>query len=285
MGFGGSKPSGGGNLFGFSKTKPTGGGNLFGFGGKNSSSKDSLKIMQTTHFTPGGSDYRALRERVKKIGTVNALVKGPDGKMVHEKIKDKELFEQIKRAVKSGTSDAKWQRDVLKNKGFTAVDAKGNRKTYIVAGSKQEIDRRKALGRVFMPDGPSREEVAVDLARQEKSQKRNILFTQIDREKDDMAAQLQSKRFGGMKKSIDIRNADNTKINAANIGAQIAQASVSALAGKNSMAGKNPAQSGFAGTVAKNENEKSPGSIVSPGSHEQAKGISGDPEFRIGINR
>lgn len=163
--------------------------NLFGFSGANSLPKgvaggvgavgnDPIKIRQTTHFTSGGRNYRDLRERVKKIGEIDALVKGPDGKMIHKKIKDKVLFDQLKRAVKSGSLSTQWQRRIQKNKGFTSIDANGNAKTYIITGSKHNIDKRNALGKVFMPDGPSKREIMEDLKKQERFKRLNVLNVQ-----------------------------------------------------------------------------------------------------------
>lgn len=251
--------------------------NIGGVSGKGFSGKEPQVIRKTTHFEYGGRDYRALREKVKKLGTINALVKNADGQMVHEKIKDKELFDQVKRAIKSGTLSTKWQREVLKNKGFTAINPDGSRKTYIISGSQKEIGQRKALGCVFEQAGPSREKIAADLKKQDHFKRLNIISAQLGREREDgFAGKLAVRRQSGAKNSIDLRNSDNTKANAGNIGVQARQSSVSALAGKRA--------SIHAGTTVSVPKANESDNVVSLDAHRKTRGISPEPLPRTGTN-
>jgi hypothetical protein len=255
----GKKATNNTNVFGFGK-KSSGNTNIFGFSSKNSTKNDPKVLRQSVYFKPGGSEYRAVKQRIKKLGTINAQVKGPDGKISHEKLKEKDLHEYVKRAVgKSGMTDRAWQRHMKENKGFTSYDAKGNKKTYIISGS--ELKKRKALGKIFEPDGPTPAEIAAEQKKQERFQRRNVLETQIGREREDMSYKLAESRKKGAKKSIDFRNKDNTKINASNIGAGGISSAVSALGGGSGSKYKFNGH-GFAGEKNEEENEEKRGTAA-----------------------
>jgi hypothetical protein len=228
FGFGKKAPSNT-NVFGFGK-KPPSNTNIFGFSGKNSGKNDPKVLRQSVYFKPGGDEYRAVKQRIKKIGTINAMVKDSDGKIRHEKLEEKDLHEYVKRAVgSSGMTNRAWQRHMQENKGFSSYDSKGNKKTYIISGS--QLKKRKALGKIFEPDGPTPAEIAFEQKKQERFQRRNVLETQIGREREEVSYKLAERRKSGAKKSIDFRNKDNTKVNASNLGIGAVSSAVSALGG------------------------------------------------------
>lgn len=218
-----------------------------------------------------------MAKKDRSYGKGANLRKG-DKMVSHQKLEEENIIDLMRKKY-IGKTSGQIERMIQKEKGIRIEDA-SQRVDY-----EFDIKDRKLFKNIVTGgDGPSREEVAADMKKQERFKRLNILSINRDREKDSFAAQLQSKRSSGQKKSIDIRNLDNTKINATNIGAEIVHSSVSALAGDGSKNKKNQTQPGFAGSVVKTGDEKAPDNVVSLDAHREAKSISTDPVFRTGTD-
>ena len=238
--------------------KPSGGGNLFGLGAspKSSGTGKPSRVIRNVDFQ--GVRGQKFRDEARKIGTVRALkITKENGKrkvesVVFKRTGSNKTEDLVADSYYSGQTISSRKNNINKKGGFQSQ--KNRNVFWKISGSKSNIEKRSNIANFLDSKGPTREEVAAKLKQQESFSRRNILGIQMDREKEDMAMQLSSRRKKREKHAIDMRNVDNTKINAANIGVKGIQSMVSAQAGKGSL--DNPAHTGFANKIESPEDEQ-----------------------------
>ncbi len=278
-----------GNLMGFG-SKPVGGGSLFGLGGGAKFSGGSKPSGVIRKAPLQGTRGQKFRDEARKIGTVRVfkITKEKSGKrnvesVVYKRTGPNKTEDLVADSYYSGQKVSSRERNIREKGGFQSQ--KDRNVFYKIGGSKLNIGKRRDIEKIFNSKGPTREEVAAELKKQEGFSRRNILGIQLDREKeDDMASRLSGYRKKGAKRSVDMRNLkDNTKINYTNIGVHGIQSTVSAQADKGSL--DNSAQTGFANKIEHAEDKQGTAADLSG---DKAKGINepnDTPMFRPGADK
>ncbi|MCK5319842.1 hypothetical protein KAJ61_00450 [Candidatus Parcubacteria bacterium] len=272
-----------GNLMGFGNPKLSAGGSLLGLGGS-SGSKAPKKIIRNIDWKNND-----LKRKAKDVGNVirTHRVEKINGKNVvtREIIKKSNIVEFLKRGVKSGQTVSSYKYNFDKNR--TMVDQKSGGKVKYIFSRDSALDRKKSdkIRDIYDKDGPTKQEMEFSDKKQARLSRIHVLETQRSREQEEgIASQLINRRKKEVKKSTDIRNIDNTKINAANIGAKGTQSTVSAQADKGSL--DNSAQTGFANKIEHAEDKQGTAADLSK---NKAKGIVNKPNdtpmFRPGADK
>lgn len=274
-----------GNLIGFGgNAKPSGGGNLFGLGAspKSSGTGKPSRVIRNVDFQ--GARGQKLRDEARKIGTVRALkITKENGErkvesVVFKRTGPNKTEDLVADSYYSGQTTSS-RRDNINEKG--GFQSQKNRNVFWkISGPKSNIEKRNNIANFLDSKGPTREEVAAKLKQQESSSRRNILGIQIDREKEDVAMQLSSRREG--KKSIDMRSGDR-KVGAEDINVRRAEYSVTAQAGNGGL--NKASKPGFANEI---ENVEDKQGTVADLSKHKAKDINepnDTPMFRLGADK
>lgn len=264
---------------GFGGSKPSGGGNLFGLGG--SGSQAPKKVIRNIDWKNS-----KLKEKARNFGIVKVnRVEKVNGKNVvtREVIKKSNIVDFLKKGVKSGQTVSSYKYNF--DKKHTMLDQKSGGKVKYIFSRDSALDRKKSdkIRDIYDKDGPTKDEIAAEFKKQERFAKKNVLETQWSREKDEMAGQLSNRRKRGAKKSIDMRSGDR-KVGAEDIGARREEYNVTALGGKISSSNRGGAR-GFANKI-KNPEDKQGNAAGLSG--DKAKGINeanDTPMFRPGADK
>lgn len=195
----------------------------------------------------GKTESRVVRDvftknRVEHISNIN-------GQRVVEKDYSDNILETVKRGTKSGQTVSSWKRAIGTQHELTSVAKDGTRRVYHISGDGANREKRKTLETLYDPKGPSPEEVAAQIKKQERLKRINIFQTQRSRDEEPgMADKLKSDKSGkaylASKKSRDGR-----KITAQDIGAKERVYSVSASPkSASASAASQPSGGGFAGS-------------------------------------
>ena len=255
-------------------SKPVGGGSLFGLGGGAKFSGGSKPSGVIRKAPLQGTRGQKFRDEARKIGTVRVfkITKEKSGKrnvesVVYKRTGPNKTEDLVADSYYSGQKVSSRERNIREKGGFQSQ--KDRNVFYKIGGSKLNIEKRKDIEKIFNPKGPTREEVAAKLKQQEGFSGRNILGIQLDRGKeDDMASQLSNRREKGAKNAVDMRSGDR-KVGAVDINVKRSEYSVSAQAGN---VGLNKAsKSGFANKIENAEDKQ--GNVADLSKHE-AKDIN-----------